>query len=93
MKMKWKGIKPEQYETLRKTVNWEGKHPKGALFHVSAFNDEGIHVIDLWNTPGEFDDFAKNRLMPEVQKLGITSEPSIEILPVHATFNPGMAKQ
>lgn len=89
MIMSWNGIKPEQYEALRKTVNWEGNVPPGAIFHVSAFGDDGIHVIDLWDSPEQFDSFAKNRLMPEVMKLGVTNEPHVDFFPVHAIFKPG----
>ena len=39
-----------------------------------------------------FNNFVEKRLMPGVQKLGITGEPKIEILPVHATFTPGYSK-
>jgi hypothetical protein len=88
MEMFWEGIKPEQYEQLRSTVNWEGNFPKGAIFHVSAFEDRGIHVIDLWDSAEEFNDFVQKRLMPEVQKLGVTNEPKVNIYPVHAIFAP-----
>src|SRR5690242_14688237 len=93
MKMNWLGIKPEQYDSLHESVNWEGNKPDGALFHVSAFDDKGIHVIDLWDTAEQFDNFAKNRLIPEVQKLGITSQPDVQILPVHAIYTPAYTKK
>ena len=48
MVMKWAGFTQANYETIRKTVNWEGKHPKGALFHVAAFDKNGGHVTDIW---------------------------------------------
>ena len=40
MMMNWEGVTPEQYESLRKDVNWEGNVPAGALFHVSAYDDK-----------------------------------------------------
>ena len=93
MLMNWYGIRKEQYESLRKTVNWEGNVPKGAIFHVSGFDEAGIHVVDLWNNAEDFDAFAQTRLMPEVAKLGITSQPNVVICPVHATFTPEYVKK
>ncbi len=92
MEMFWEGIKPEQYEKLRGTVNWEGNTPKGAIFHVSAFDDKGLHVVDLWDTGEDFNNFVEKRLMPEVMKLGVSNQPNVEITPVHATFTPGFNK-
>lgn len=42
MVMKWDGVTPDQYEKIRKTVNWEGDAPKGATFHVAGFNNNAL---------------------------------------------------
>jgi hypothetical protein len=39
-----------------------------------------------------FDVFVQDRLMPGVKKLGIPGEPQVEILPAHAVFAPGYAR-
>lgn len=87
--MSWGGVKPDQYESLRKSVNWEGNRPKGANSHIAAFGDDGIHIVDTWDSAEEFNTFVETRLMPEVMKLGITNEPKVEVYPVHATYTPG----
>ena len=92
MTMNWDGIKSEQYESLRKSVNWEGNRPKGANFHVAAFDDKGCHVTDIWDTEEDCNAFVEQRLMPEVMKLGITTQPKVEIYPVHATYTPAYNK-
>jgi len=92
MVMDWDGVKPEQYEQLRKTVNWEGNRPQGAISHFSAFSDSGIHVVDLWEKAEDFNSFVEKRLMPEVQKLGVKNEPKVNIYPLHATYTPGFSK-
>ena len=68
MQMKWAGVTPAQYDELRKTVHWEGNIPKGAVFHVAAFNNGSIHVTDIWESENELNNFIQNRLMPEVIK-------------------------
>jgi len=92
MIMKWKGVTPEQYEKARKAVNWEGNVPKGALFHVAAFDKEGLRVTDVWETADDFNTFVKNRLMTGIQSIGIKGEPQVEIYPTQATFAPGYKK-
>jgi hypothetical protein len=90
MNMKWEGINADHYEKLRKSVNWEGNVPKGAVFHVSSFGKNTGYVTDIWESEKEFNYFVENRLMPEVTKLGITAKPQIEIHPVYAVFVPAL---
>ena len=88
MIMNWKGFTREQYEALRKPVNWEGNVPKGLRFHAAAFDTNGAHIADIWDTTDNFNDFVKSRLMPVVKQLGFQSEPKVEIYPTHAIFAP-----
>jgi hypothetical protein len=89
MQMIWNGIGVEEYEAVRKHVNWEGDVPSGAIFHVMAVNDGGVRVTDVWESAEAFDAFVRDRLMPGVKELGIPGEPQVEILPAHAVFAPG----
>ena len=88
MIMNWKGFTREQYESLRKPVNWEGNVPKGLRFHAAAFDANGAHITDIWDSADNFNDFGKTRLMPVVKQLGIKGEPQVEIYPTHAIFTP-----
>lgn len=88
MQMQWPGVTKAQYEEARRSVNWEGNVPKGARFHVSALDDRGLHVVDIWETAEDFQLFVDQRLTPETQRIGIQGQPNVEILPVHAIFAP-----
>ena len=92
MSMKWSGVTPEQYEKARKASNYETDVPKGAIYHVAAFDKEGMRVTDVWETADDFNNFVKTRLMPAVQQIGMKGEPKVEILPAHAVFAPGYKK-
>jgi hypothetical protein len=92
MMMKWDGVTPEQYELIRKTINWEGNTPKGAVFHVAAFDNKGIRVTDIWESADEFNNFVQTRLMPGTAAAGIKGEPQVEILPVYAIFVPALQR-
>ena len=88
MFMEWDGVTLEQYEAVRKLVNWEGNPPEGGMFHVAAIIDKGLRVTDLWQSAEAFQSFVEKRLMPGVQQLGIPGQPRVEIYPVHALFTP-----
>jgi hypothetical protein len=88
MIMKWEGVTKEQYEAVRKEANWEGNRPKGGNFHVAAFSPAGLHVTDLWDSAGDFQQFVETRLMPAVAKVGVQGQPETQIHPVHAIYSP-----
>jgi hypothetical protein len=89
MSMRWLGVTQEQYDAARETVHWEGDVPEGAIYHVASFDDGGIYVTDVWETAEHFQRFVESRLMPGVQRVGITGEPQVDIRPAHAIFAPG----
>ena len=88
MLMHWPEVTKEQYEQVRRDVNWEGDIPKGAKFHVAWFGDDGFRVLDLWNSGAEFEAFVQQRLMPGVQRVGIQSQPRVEFGESVAVFAP-----
>lgn len=92
MTMKWDGVTPDHYEQMRKIVNWEGNIPAGAVFHVSSFGNNAIHVTDIWESAQDFDNFVQTRLMPGAQQVGVPGAPNVEIYPAYATFVPGLQK-
>ena len=69
-------------------MNWEGDAPDGARFHVTWFDDQGAHVLDLWDSPEQFQSFVENRLTPGTQQVGMEGEPEVEFHDAHAVFAP-----
>jgi hypothetical protein len=65
-------IKKNDYELLRKEVNWERQKPKGMLIHTVGFDDSGLHVADVWESREALDDYFKNRLIPAMKKHNMT---------------------
>ena len=94
MNMHWDGVTPDQYNQARERVNWEGDTPDGALLHVPWFTDSGLQVLDVWESPEQFQRFSDERLGPVVQEIGIEGEPRVEFNPLHEDhiFAPGVAK-
>ncbi len=90
MRMDWAEVTPEQYEELRKVVNWEGDQPSGGLSHVMAFDGVCAHVNDTWESAEQLQAFLDNRLMPGVQKVGVQGQPQVVVMEAHAVYIPGV---
>lgn len=73
----------EQYEALRREVQWEKDLPVGAVIHAAGFDDAGgIHVADVWESPEALNAFVEQRLQPAFQKLGL-EPPHVEVYPAN----------
>lgn len=89
MSMHWPEVTREQYDAVRTEVNWEGEQPDGGRFHVAWFGEDGLHVLDLWDSPQQFERFVNDRLMPGVQKVGVQGQPNVKLSESHALYVPG----
>lgn len=92
MAMYFPGVKKEQYESVRKSTNFEGDKPDGLLLHMSHFDDQAMYVTDIWESPEHFQAFAEARLNKAIEDAGITVQPQMVANPAHNVFNPGYAK-
>jgi hypothetical protein len=82
-------VTPEQYDEARRTVRWEEEAPAGGMFHVAAATEGGMQIVDVWESADDFNRFVEERLMPGLQSIGITAQPTVKILPAHRIFTPG----
>jgi|tagenome__1003787_1003787.scaffolds.fasta_scaffold17575375_1 hypothetical protein len=88
MSMRWAGVTPEQYDEVKRIVGFEENHPAGGVFHVAAFDGDGLRVVDVWESAEQFQRFVESELRPGVAAAGIDGEPEVEILPAHNVFAP-----
>ena len=89
--LEWDGITPDQYDSIRERVNWEGEIPDGLHFHVAAFSDNGLVVTEVWESPDHVQPFMDERFLPVIRSLGIQTMPRVDLYPVHRLFSPGNA--
>ena len=85
MLMHWPEVTKEQYEQARSEVKWETDTPKGAKYHVSWF-DNGLHVLDVWESQADCEKFSQDRLGPATQRIGIQGQPKVAFGEVHAIY-------
>jgi uncharacterized protein YodC (DUF2158 family) len=87
MQMSWAGVTSEQYDQVRDLVQWETVAPAGGKYHIAWFDDNGLRVVDVWDSPEQFQTFTETQLMPGVTKAGIEGEPVVTFAPAHRVFD------
>jgi hypothetical protein len=90
MTMHWPEVTKELYEQVRRDVNWEGEPPTGAKFHTAWMGSDGFHVLDLWDSPADFQNFVQQRLTPGVEKAGVSGQPKVEVFESLSVFAPNV---
>jgi hypothetical protein len=55
----------------------------GAIFHWVAKTDDGLLVVDVWESDEHFDRFSEEQILPFTAQVGITGTPQISRHEVH----------
>ena len=64
-----------KYDAIMRELDLNDSPATGGLTHACAFDDNGIHVVDVWESRKDFETFLKDRLLPVFAKLNIEVEP------------------
>jgi hypothetical protein len=85
--MRFDGATLEQYDQVMELMGLARGEPApdGAVFHWAAKTDEGLLVVDVWETDEQFDSFAKEQIIPFTQQVGV-GQPRITRHDVHNTL-------
>ena len=75
MQMRWDGVTPEQYDETCDIVQWERDAPPGGIFHVAWFEDGALRVLDVWETPDQFQAFVETRSPPAPTRSACKASP------------------
>ena len=71
-----------------------GFRPTGAgaphgLFHWVTKTDDGIRVVDVWDSKEAFEKFAQDEIGPFTQEVGIPSPPNVQFFELHNYLTAG----
>jgi hypothetical protein len=84
IEMNFKGATLEQYDKIVELMGLtSGNIPQGALFHWAAKTDDGIRVVDVWESREVFDRFSQEQIGPLSQQAGVTEPPETTYRDVH----------
>ena len=75
-----------QYDAVVEEMQLNGKPAPHGIFHVAgAMEGGGIRIVDVWESPEAFEEFAHHKIGPITQKYGIAA-PKVTVWPVHNTL-------
>jgi heme-degrading monooxygenase HmoA len=82
--MVFTGGTTDQYDEVIAKMGFEpgGKGAPGALFHWVSKTDDGLKVVDVWESPEEFQAFADSQIGPLTHEAGL-NPPDVTAYPVH----------
>ena len=86
IEMDFKGATLEQYDEVMRLMSLDDgtrEMPPGGLFHWVAQTDDGIRVVDVWESMEQFDKFAQEEIGPYTQQAGISAPPETRVTEVH----------
>jgi hypothetical protein len=64
-------IDQAQYDALIQAMDLENQPQPGVITHTCAFDKNGIHVVDVWESRLALEGFIANRLKPAFAKLSM----------------------
>jgi hypothetical protein len=85
VQLDFRGATLEQYDEISERI---GLLPGGPAWpqefsHWVTKTDDGFRVIDVWETQEAFETFAREKLRPVFQEVGVGRPPEIQFFEVH----------
>ena len=86
VEMNFSGATVDQYDQIIEKMGLTpgGSTPPGAISHWAAKTDDGLRVVDVWETREAYDRFAQEQIGPYSQEAGITEAPEMRVYEVHS---------
>ena len=86
-----KGVTLDQYDEMVKRMGFEpqGAGAPGCLFHWVTKTPDGIRVTDVWDRQEDYETFAKEKLGPITQAVGVQAQPETQYFDVHNYLTAG----
>jgi hypothetical protein len=85
VELNFPGATTEQYDAAVELIGHGAtgtEHVGGALFHWAAVTDDGVRVVDVWDSREKFEQFAQDRIGPAATQAGLPA-PEIEFVDIH----------
>jgi heme-degrading monooxygenase HmoA len=85
VEMKFRGASTGQYDQVieRMGLVQGGEMPPGGISHFVARTDDGLWIVDVWESKEQFEKFAQEQIGPYSREAGITEEPETRFYEVH----------
>jgi hypothetical protein len=87
----FRGATIDQYDQIIEKMGLTpgGSTPPGAISHWVAKTDDGMRVVDVWETKEGFERFAQEQIGPYSKEVGIEEAPEMRFYDVHNYLTAG----
>lgn len=87
----FEGATLEQYDQVLSKLGFTpgGSGAPGTLFHFATATDNGVTVVDIWESQEAFEKFAQEKIGPVAAEVGFAAPPSITVAPVYSYLTAG----
>lgn len=84
----YRDVTLEQYDEVVEIMGHlpGGPPPSGVLFHCVTKTDEGIRIIDVWESRQALERFQEEDIAPVFRKIGVVNPPETTFFEVHNHF-------
>ncbi|MEY2407149.1 MAG: hypothetical protein QOF97_3350 [Acidimicrobiaceae bacterium] len=91
VQLDFKGATLDQYDQVIAKMGFRptGAGAPGGMFHWVTKTDDGIRVVDVWETKEAFEKFAQDEIGPITQDVGVPSAPEVQFFDVHNHLTAG----
>jgi hypothetical protein len=91
--LRFEGATLEQYDRVIELMEYTDgvADAEGAIFHWIAKTDDGIVVVDVWETDEHFNRFSEEKIGPLTRQAGFPGAPVVTRHEVHNTLAPAGA--
>jgi hypothetical protein len=85
VQLDFSGATLEQYDQINERIGLLPGGPASPheFFHWVMKTDDGFRVVDVWDSREAFEKFAKDKLSPIYQEVGVLHSPEIQFFEVH----------
>ena len=92
VEMNFRGATMEQYDQILQKMGLTpaGKTPPEAISHWVAKTDDGMRVVDVWESREAYDSYAQEKIGPYSAEVGITEPPETRFYEVHNHLGRGL---
>jgi hypothetical protein len=85
VELEFNGATVDQYDAVVQKMGFTPGGPggPGGIFHVCTKTDNGIRVIDVWESQEAFEKFAQEKIGPLSADVGMPGPPKVKFFDVH----------
>jgi hypothetical protein len=88
------GVTTGDYDELNRTLGIDADHPPdGLISHAAGPTDDGLLIVDTWESEEALNHFFAERVGPAMKQMGMAEQPQPRVHPVHNQIVQGAGRK